>query len=346
VTEVALSVESLSKSYGEGPVLGGLSLSVARGGCTAVLGPSGCGKSTLLRVVAGLARADAGRVTIAGRVTDDPGPRVPPERRGVGFVFQDLALWPHLDVRGNLAFVLGARGVRGDDATRRIEEAVLAVGLPAALLARRPGELSGGERQRAAIARVLVQDPALLLLDEPLTNRVQILAMLRRLRAGRGLSALFVTHDRDEAFALADRVVILRRGRVEQEGTPQEVYAAPATRYAAGLVGTASFLPVERAAGELRTALGAWPEDGVPGGPLVAVVRPEAIRLDERGAVRGRLTDAFYRGDHWLHAVEVGEGRAAASVLVRSDRPAAAGEPVGLATQRPVFVRDDGSEEA
>jgi len=351
VTALALRVESLAKSYGATRVLDGVTLSVAAGGCTAVLGPSGCGKSTLLRIVAGLVAADAGRIVIGNAETDDPVQRVPPERRGVGFVFQDLALWPHMDVRENLAFVLDARRVRGAPAEARTREALDAVGLPAALLTRRPGQLSGGERQRAAIARVLVQEPAVLLLDEPLTNldrelRVQILALLRRLRAERGLSALLVTHDRDEAFALADRIAVLRGGRVEQDGTPQEIYAAPASAYVASLVGTASLLPAERRGGDLATALGSWPANGAPNGPVLAVFRPETVRLSERGATPGRCVDAYYRGDHWLHAIEIEAAGVRRTVLVRASSPGAPGAAVRLDADRPAFVAGNNGEGA
>jgi len=277
---------------------------------------------------------------------------VPPEKRGVGFVFQDLALWPHMTVRGNLDFVLDARGVRGAEAAKQAEGAADSVGLPLRLLDRRPGELSGGERQRAAIARTLVQAPAVVLLDEPLSNldrelRVQILALLRRLRVERGLAALLVTHDRDEAFALADRVVVLRAGRVEQAGTPEEIYGKPASRYVARLVGTASFVAAERRDGSLATPLGAWPvdssENGSSNGPVVAVFRPESVRFSDGGAVRGRCIDAFYRGDHWLHSIEV-EG-AKSTVLVRAARRANPGGAVRLEADRPGFV-PAGDEEA
>jgi iron(III) transport system ATP-binding protein len=341
LTAPALRVDGLRKAYGATPVLDSVSVAVEDGGCTAVLGPSGCGKSTLLRIVAGLVTADAGTVEVRGAVVDDPKPRVPPEKRGVGFVFQDLALWPHMTVRGNLDFVLEARGVRGADAAKQASDAADAVGLPKSLFDRRPGELSGGERQRAAIARTLVQAPAAMLLDEPLSNldrelRVQILALLRHLRVERGLAALLVTHDRDEAFALADRVVVLRAGRVEQHGTPEEIYGRPASRYVARLVGTASFVPAERKGDALATPLGAWPAERGANGPVVAVFRPESVRFSDGGAARGRCVDAFYRGDHWLHSIEV-EG-AKSTVLVRAARRTNPGDAVRLEADRPAFV--------
>jgi iron(III) transport system ATP-binding protein len=343
----SVQLDSLSRRLGGRDVLRGLSLEVEAGEWIALLGPSGAGKTTLLRAIAGLEAPDAGRVLLGGREAVS----IPPRDRGVGFVFQDLALWPHMSVSGNLGFVMEARGVRGADAAKRAREAVDAVGLPAALLERRPGELSGGERQRAAIARVLVQEPAVVLLDEPLTNldrelRVQILAMLRKLRAERGLASLLVTHDRDEAFALADRVAVLRAGRVEQHGTPEDIYATPASRYVARLVGTASFVPAERRDGTFATALGSWPADGAPNGPVVAVFRPEMVRFSGQSGVRGRCVDAFYRGDHWLHTVEVEAPGARPSVLVRAARPAKPGEAVTLEADRPAFVADNGSEEA
>jgi len=175
---------------------------------------------------------------------------------------------------------------------------------------------------------------------------VQILALLRRLRAERGLAALLVTHDRDEAFALADRIAVLRGGRVEQDGTPQEIYAAPASAYVASLVGTASLLPAERRGGEIATALGSWPADGVANGPLLAVFRPETVRLSERGAAAGRCVDAYYRGDHWLHAIEIEVAGVRTTVLVRASRPAARGDAVRLEADRPAFVAGQNGEGA
>lgn len=346
-SEFALRVSEVSKAFGGAPVLDRVSLDVPRGSCVALLGPSGCGKTTLLRIVAGLERTDRGRVEIDGRVTDHPAPVVPPEKRRVGLVFQDQALWPHMDVAGNLGLVLAARGVTGADAERSTRRFAAAAGLPEALLGRRPGELSGGERQRSAVARALAQEPALVLLDEPLTGldrdlRVRLLATLRALRAETGASTLLVTHDQGEAFALADRVVVLREGRIVQTGTPEEVYSRPASRFVAEFVGVATCLPADRRDGRIETALGAWAADDAPDGPLLAVVRPEAVRLDPAATARGTVADIYYQGGGWMHAIDLEHG---GTILVSAARAGSRGDPVGLVAERPAFVRATEAED-
>lgn len=345
-TGVALRVRGLRKSFGATPVLRDVSVEVAAGGCVAVLGPSGSGKSTLLRVVAGLAPADEGSVEIHGVVTDDPEPRVPPEARGVAFLFQDLALWPHMSLRGNLDFVLEARGVPRSERRAAGDRAAASARLPSALLDRRPADVSGGERQRAAIARALAQAPRLVLLDEPLSHldpglRARLLLELRHLREQAGLSTLLVTHDIEEAFALAQSVVVMQAGRVVQAGPPLTVYERPASRFVAEFVGRASFLPAVRRDGRLATSVGEFPADRAPEGPLLAVVRPERIRPVPGGPVRARVEDAVFLGDHWLWETSVGAAGAECRVLVRADRPAERGEIVSLAADPPAFVPDE-----
>ncbi len=340
----SLRITRLHKSFDGVTALAGLSLEVEQGSCTAVLGPSGCGKSTLLRIIAGLEPADEGRVEVGGRVTDDPASRVPPERRDVALVFQDLALWPHMDVRRNLEFVLNARRIPKSEFAARVDAAIEAVGFPVDLLSRRPGLLSGGERQRAAVARALIQEPSVLLLDEPLTGldrdlRVRLLTTLRRLREREGLSVLVVTHDQEEAFALADRVAVVRAGVVEQFGTPQEVYERPASRFVAEFVGVATCLPVARNGGNLETVLGAWPVEDAPGGPLVAVFRADALALGKGpGARRGRVLDAFFQGDRWMHSVRLEGNDGGADVWVRAPESHPRGAEVGIEADRPAFV--------
>lgn len=350
-TAVALEVRGVRKSFGERPVLAGVDVSVPAAGCVAVLGPSGSGKSTLLRCVAGLVQPDAGTIAVGGATTDGPGVCVPPERRGIAFLFQELALWPHMTVRGNLDFVLEARGVARADRAGHADVAARAAEFPAALLDRRPGDISGGERQRAALARVLAQEPRLLLLDEPLSHldphlRDALLIEIRRLRTARGLAALLVTHDLREAFTLADTVIVLRAGAVEQTGTPREVYGRPRTRFVAENLGRASFLATARGDGTLTTAVGVFPAADAPDGPVVAVVRPECVRPAPGGPIAGRVADSIYLGDHWIWDVRLGGGtpgntREGERVVIRADRPAAREEEVRLAADRPSFVPDE-----
>src|SRR5919108_626478 len=225
----ALAVDGLVKAFDGAPVLDGVRLAVPSGKVVALLGPSGCGKTTLLRCIAGLERPDAGEVRLAGRLLCGPGAHVPPERRRIGMVFQDGALFPHLSVAGNVAY-----GLRREERRNgRVEEALALVDL-AGLGERAPASLSGGQQQRVALARALVTHPTALLLDEPFSNldtllRVQIRAEVQRLLADLGVTAVFVTHDQQEAFVVGDEVAVMLGGRVAQQAAPAELYAAAAT---------------------------------------------------------------------------------------------------------------------
>jgi len=226
-----LELDSVRLAYGERPALDGVSLVVEEGERAVILGPSGCGKTTVLRLLAGLAVPDRGRVLIAGRLAAADGRlEIEPERRGLGMVFQDLALWPHLSVAGNLDLGLRARGVVRAEQKRRVREMLDLVEL-GDLASRRPGELSGGQQQRVALARALVLEPRALLMDEPLSSldlelnrrlREEILALQARL----GFTLVYVTHDREEAFALANRIVLMDHGRVVRDDTSEQVSAA------------------------------------------------------------------------------------------------------------------------
>ncbi len=340
MSEPALRLAEVSAGYGGPPVLHDVDLTVPPGGSVAVLGPSGCGKSTLLRAVAGLTPPSSGTIEIAGRKVDGPSVHVPPESRGAALVFQDLALWPHLTVAGNLSLVLEARGVAAASRPGFALTLAADVGLPAPLLERRPGELSGGERQRAALARALAQDPRVLLLDEPLTGldrhlRRHLLSTLTKLREEKQIATLLVTHDHTEAFALAERVVVLSGGRVAQEGTPAEVHDRPASRFVAEFVGTASVLAAERTGGRVSTALGTFDADGAPGGPLVAVFRPGGLRLAAEGTA-GRVTGCTYRGGDWMAEVKLGVD--GPEVLVTTREVVAAGTPVCVVADPPGLV--------
>ena len=270
---MGLALEDVWVGYGQVQALRGLDLAVGDGELLVVLGPSGSGKSTLLRVVAGLERPARGRVVIAGRDVTE----LRPGLRNVSMVFQSYALFPHLTVAENIAFGLEVRGTSRRVAVERAAQAASTVGC-ADLLGRRPSQLSGGERQRVALARAMVGDPDVFLLDEPLSNldaelRVQTREELKALHARVGTTMVHVTHDQVEALVLGDRVAVLREGRIEQVGTPDEIWSSPATQFVARFVGTPqmNFLP---AGGPLGLA-----PRGLPDQDCTVGVRPEGVHL-------------------------------------------------------------------
>ena len=232
----AIEIDRVTVALAGKPILANITLTVGQGEILGILGPSGSGKTTLLRVMLGLLAPDAGAVALDGTLASASGRViVPPERRGLGVVFQELALWPHLTVAGNLAFGLVARGVPRNERRERIGAMLERVGLPD-FGRRRPSELSGGERQRIAIARALVVEPRAVLFDEPLANldpvrKAELLAVFRTLLRERGTSAVYVTHDPRELDGLVDRIVILERGQVVQQGAPSDLAKAPATPF-------------------------------------------------------------------------------------------------------------------
>lgn len=271
-----LHLEHLSKRYGAQLAVDGVSLTLGAGETLALLGPSGCGKSTLLRLVAGLERPDAGRLTLDGRDLV----RVPPQRRGFGMVFQDYALFPHLSVADNVAYGLVEQGWRRAERRARVDELLDLVGLEG-YGGRRTFELSGGEQQRVALARALAPRPALLLLDEPLSNldlalRDALKGELRALLAGLEISAVYVTHDQSEAFTLADTVAVMRAGRLQQTAPAAALYARPATAWVARFLGHRNLFPSARL-GPLAA----------PGAPLT-LLRSDLIRLG-CGALEARV---------------------------------------------------------
>jgi iron(III) transport system ATP-binding protein len=307
----ALEAVGVAKRYGAVRAVAGVDLSLGRHETLALAGPSGCGKSTLLRLVAGLEQVDAGRVVLADRVVDDGRRHLPPERRGVGLVFQDHSLFPHLTVAGNVGF--GVRGVTGAERARRVAEVLDLVDLRG--LARRyPHELSGGQRQRVAVARALAPRPGLLLLDEPFASldhdlRVQVREEVRAVLRGSGTPAVVVTHDRYEALALGDRIGVMREGRLVQVDRPDVVYHRPVDRFVGAFLGEASFLPIgEGPGGVPASTLGPVDPPAVPGRD-VAMVRPDDIAFvpDPRGDAE--VVDACYRGAHWVYTVSLGSGR-------------------------------------
>ena len=312
----ALSLAGIVKRFGAVAAVDGVDLEVATGELLALLGPSGCGKTTTLRLAAGFEHPDAGTVTLGGEVVAGPERFVAPERRRIGVVFQDYALFPHLSVAGNVGY-----GVR--DRTRRpsrVAEMLDLVGL-ADKARRRPHELSGGEQQRVAIARALAPDPAIVLLDEPFSNldaalRVRVRDEVRDILTAAGATAVFVTHDQEEALSLADRVAVMSSGRLLQVGAPNELYEQPADRFVAMFVGDADLLPGEFDGTRVTTALGAHlPTRALPHGPVGVVLRPECLRLRLDGSGPGAIRRITYFGhDQVLEVALLDGGRVHARI--------------------------------
>ncbi len=308
----AIAATGVHKAYGATVAVAGADVVVEPGQIVALLGPSGSGKTTLLRTIAGLEVPDQGTISINGRLVAGPGVWVEPERRRVGMVFQDGALFPHLSVAANVGF--------GDHAPGRVQTCLELVGL-AHRAGSYPHELSGGERQRIALARALAPEPDVVLLDEPFaaldaTLRVGLREDVARILADAGASALLVTHDQQEALSLADVVVVMRDGRVEQTGAPEDLYAAPATAWLAEFLGAAEVLPGVADGGNVDCELGRFP--AAPGlrGPVDVVVRPEALALvvaDGQGAPPTATTaivaSRSYFGHDQLVRLELPSGR-------------------------------------
>ena len=278
---LALRTLSLVKRFGDVVAVEDVTLELRSGEFLGVLGPSGCGKTTLLRLVAGFERPDAGGVEIDGRVVAGPRRHVPPEGRRIGMVFQESALFPHLDVAGNIGFGLPRRGRE-----TRVAELVALVGL-AGLQQRMPHELSGGQQQRVALARALAPDPALILFDEPFSSldatlRSQLRGEVRDILRAAGATSLFVTHDQSEALEISDRIAVMRAGRIEQISTPDELYLRPVNRFVAGFVGEANLLPGEVRHGEVQTLVGRFRagDDALADGARAEVLlRPEQLHM-------------------------------------------------------------------
>ncbi len=315
---LAVDIRAIRKTFGRVTAVDGVDLELRQGETLALLGPSGCGKTTLLRMIAGLERSDAGTIDIAGRRVEGGGTFVPPERRRVGMVFQDVALFPHLSVAENIAFGID----RDEPAARRarVAELLELVGLADAALLR-PHELSGGMQQRVALARALAPRPEVVLLDEPFANldlalRTQLRGEIRQALDVTGQTALFVTHDQADALTLADRVAVMRRGLIDQVASPEEIYAAPSTPFVATFVGVANLVPGEVTTGIARTLLGGVGVGGAIGdGHALILVRPEHCDLipddgvgSTSGTVRGTIIARRFAGSELLYEVQPAAG--------------------------------------
>jgi len=314
--EGILHLSRVTRRFGTVTAVDRLSLTLERGEFITLLGPSGCGKTTALRLIAGFETPDEGRILFEGADVTE----VSPQRRGFGMVFQNYALFPHLNVFENVAFGLRSRKVPAPRIRERVAAALEVVDLEG-YAERAVQALSGGQQQRVALARAVAIEPPLLLLDEPLSNldqslRVRTRTELRALVKELGITALFVTHDQEEAFALSDRIAVMRDGELRQIGTPEALYETPVDRFVAGFVGRANVLPVTLEPGRIRIAAGVhWPrpEAPTPGdGPLVLLLRPEELEFVEEGTAIGPGTplpgvvrDRRFGGGTTLYRVEV-----------------------------------------
>jgi ABC-type Fe3+/spermidine/putrescine transport system ATPase subunit len=338
-----LEIRNLSKAYPDGWTLTDVSFSVEEREIRGLLGPSGCGKTTLLRLIAGLETPDSGQILVDGEDVT----HTPPHQRGFGLMFQEYALFPHKDVFGNVAFGLRMEGMDRATIASRVNEALALVGLEG-FEHRDVSHLSGGERQRVALARSLAPQPRLLMLDEPLgsldrTLRERLMDELPAILHRAGVTAITVTHDQEEAFALADRVVLMRGGKIVQEGTPPEVYRCPASAWAARFLGLTNLLEAKvTEPGRVETALGplrieieeeeAAAETWERGSEATLLVRPEAAQLNEQGPnrVEGVLVERSFRGNYYQVTI-----RHASGVELTFDFPVSAalsqiGEPLSL----------------
>ena len=319
-----LTVDNVRLAYGDNPILKGVSLTLERGEVVALLGPSGSGKTTLLRAVAGLEQPSEGTIRVGDKVVFDGGKQidVPAEGRNLGLVFQSYALWPHKTVSDNVAYGLKLRNVGASEVSTRVKNVLDQLSL-GHLGTRFPHQLSGGQQQRVALARALIYNPPVILLDEPLSNldaklREEARAWLRELIVRLQLSALCVTHDQGEALAMSDRILLLNEGKIEQQGTPQQMYGSPATLFTADFMGSNNRLAgrvADVSDGHARLVGDGWELRGTAmksakaGESGTAMIRIERIRLAEgpgENPQRVDLTTSMYLGDKWEHLFALG----------------------------------------
>ena len=320
-----LRLSDISKSFGPTRALDGASLEVGRGEIVALCGPTGCGKTTALRVLAGFERPDAGRVEIDGQlVADGSGAWVSPDRRRVGMVFQDYALFPHLDVAANVGF-----GVPRGERDQRVRETLELVGL-SDLGGRYPDELSGGQQQRVALARALAPRPAVVLLDEPWGAvdpllRPQLRDDVVRILRDADVTALLVTHDREDAFSVADRIALMRDGKIVQAGVPEQLYFAPADRWCAEFAGAANMIHGRRDGGKVVTPVGTFPALK-PGADqeVDVLLRPELVGLEKDSGGQAEIVERTFLGHDVLYRVRLADGTS-----LWSQRPSNEHVPLG-----------------
>ena len=316
-----LECQGISKRFGEVAALDGFSIRLPQGQILALLGPSGCGKTTALRLIGGFAQPDSGVIRIAGDAVYEDRTNVPPEQRRVGMVFQEGALFPHLTVEQNIAYGLPRR----DHRRQRIAEVVELTGLEG-LTQRMPYELSGGQQQRVALARALAPRPELLLLDEPFSNldpglREQVRRDVMSILRNSGITAVFVTHDQEEAMYVGDTIAVMNKGRIEQQGAPEEIFHRPYSKFVAEFIGMVDFVSAEWQNAQMVTPIGTteWPDHPGDSGVLEAMVRPDCVEFRPEDGGNGVIDEREFRGAFYLYRVALNAGGTVRCLLSHTD---------------------------
>jgi iron(III) transport system ATP-binding protein len=333
-----LNVDRVSKKFSSKsiPAITEVSFKLEEGEILGLLGPSGCGKTTLLRIIAGFTEPSSGRVELAGNTVNCPGCWIPPERRNTGMVFQDYALFPHLSIANNIAFGL-KKNLKKNLITKRVSEVLELVGLTG-LEKRYPHELSGGQQQRIALARAIAPQPALILLDEPLSNldvqvRQRLRSEIRSILKAAGTSAIFVTHDQEEALAISDRIGVMSRGQLEQIGTPEEIYLKPESRFVAEFVTQANFLPAQRNGNFWKTEIAELEIRAVTasecGDRGDLMLRQEEIIIQPDDTATTIVRDRQFLGREYRYCLETASGKRL-HARTTTTIPVAVGEKVRL----------------
>ncbi len=335
---IAIRCQGLSKTFGGVQAVNRVSLSLHEGYFLALLGPSGCGKTTTLRLLAGFEPPDTGEIQIGQQMVSGPGVFIPPEKRSVGMVFQEYALFPHMNVADNVAYGIP----KGINKKERVHEALSLVGL-ANVATRMPYELSGGQQQRVALARALAPHPQLILLDEPFSNldaglRTQVRAEVRQILREAQATVIFVTHDQEEALSLADEVAVMMDGGIVQTDTPQKLYRRPLNKQVATFLGTANFLPGQAGDGQVICELGQLPTKGIHTGPVEVMLRPEDVRLVPDKSGTAEIIDREYFGHDQLVRVRLNSGTQFQSRLLGSEGDFSPGQRVDLKVRGKVVV--------
>ncbi|MEA3303071.1 MAG: ABC transporter ATP-binding protein [Pseudomonadota bacterium] len=344
-----LEVEQLSVAYGSNTVVKDVALSLTSGEIGCLLGPSGCGKTTLLRAIAGFEPVQQGNILLGGNRVSSAGFTTPPERRRVGMVFQDFALFPHLTIAGNIGF--GIRHLKGSHGKQRIDELLTLIGLPD-FHNRYPHELSGGQQQRIALARALAPKPQLLLMDEPFSSmdvelREELAREVRGILKSEQITAVLVTHDQHEAFAMADNIGVMQHGRLLQWDSGYDLYHRPCTPFVADFIGQGVLLNGEvidnrHVRTELATLEGAIPDGCHAGCPVLVLVRPDDIIHDDNSTRTAVIKERAFRGASYLYTLQLGSGAEILS-LVPSHHNHAIGEALGISLEIDhlvIFPRD------